>query len=78
MSWSLRIQNGDLMLDGTNLGRATGSAKLIQDLRCAILEKMGTDDLHPEYGSLLDGGRDESGDVQPGYIGRPGALRRTV
>src|SRR4051812_37950439 len=69
MSWSLQLRNGDLALGGANLGIVTGSQKLTQDLRCAILEKMGTDELHPWYGSLLDGGMDAEGVVSPGYIG---------
>jgi hypothetical protein len=56
MSWSLRLQNGDLALDGTSLGSISGAQKLVQDLRCAILERMGTDDMHPQFGSLIDGG----------------------
>lgn len=56
MSWSLQLRGGDLVLDGTRLGSVTGSNKLIQDLRCTILERMGTDDSHPWFGSLIDGG----------------------
>jgi hypothetical protein len=69
MSWSLDLQNGDLSLSGTNLGRVTGSQKLVQDLRCFILEKMGTDESHPWYGSLIDGGINETGEFELGFIG---------
>jgi hypothetical protein len=61
MSWSLHLRNGDLALGGTRLGQVTGAQKLVQDLRCALLEPRGWDDAHPTYGSLLDGGRDDNG-----------------
>jgi hypothetical protein len=61
MSWSLQIRNGDLALNGASLGQVTGTQKLVQDLRCAILEPRGHDDLHPTFGSLIDGGIDDSG-----------------
>lgn len=69
MSWSLQLRNGDLALDGARLGQVTGSQKLVQDLRCALLEPRGTDDLHPLFGSMIDGGRDESGRYVPSVIG---------
>ena len=56
MSWSLRLHNGDLVTSGTSLGQITAGSKLVQDLRCAILEPRGTDDMHREFGSVLDGG----------------------
>lgn len=69
MSWSLKLTNGDLDLRAASYGIVTGEAKLIQDLRCFILEKMGTDPLHPEFGSLIDGGRRPDGTVIDGVIG---------
>lgn len=69
MTWSLRIRNGDLMLSGTEFDQVTGSNKLVQDLRCAILERQGTDDLHPDFGSLIDGGRDSNGNLVNSIIG---------
>lgn len=58
MSWSLDVSTGDLNLTSstTGMGTVTGSSKAFQDLKCAILESMGNDPMHPEYGSLLDGG----------------------
>lgn len=58
MSWSLDVSTGDLNLTSstTGMGTVTGSAKAFQDIKCAILESMGNDPMHPEYGSLLDGG----------------------
>jgi hypothetical protein len=57
MSWSLQLRGGDLVTDGASFGTTTGAGKLVQDLRCAILERMGTDEDHPWFGSLIDGGR---------------------
>lgn len=61
MSWSLQIRNGDLVSDGAQLAQVTNQNKLVQDLRCAILERKGHDDMHPSFGSLIDGGRDDQG-----------------
>jgi hypothetical protein len=68
MSWSLQIANGDLVLNGTSLATVTDGAKLVQDLTCDLLEPMGTDDAHPTFGSLIDGGI-QNGVYQPGVIG---------
>jgi hypothetical protein len=68
MSWSLQLRNGDLVLGGTSLAQVSGAQKMVQDLRCTILERMGTDDLHPWFGSLIDGGIQE-GVQQPSLIG---------
>ena len=56
MSWSLRIHNGDLDFNGSSFAIVTGPNKLVQDLKCWILEPRGDDPMHPDYGSLLDGG----------------------
>lgn len=69
MSWSLQLRNGDLALNGTRLGQTTGAEKLVQDLRCALLERRGTDDAHPRFGSLLDGGRGDDGREVASIIG---------
>lgn len=68
MTWSLQLRNGDLALGQASFGVVTAEAKLAQDLRCFILERMGSDDLHPEYGSLLDGGL-RRGQYVEGVIG---------
>src|SRR5688572_20628707 len=57
MSWSLQLRGGDLVIDGSSFGTVTHQNKLVQDLRLAILERMGTDEDHPWFGSLIDGGR---------------------
>lgn len=70
MSWSLEIRNGDLTLSGARYGGVTGAAKLVQDFRAQLLERMGTDPQHPEYGSLINGGRTPDGREHPGAIGQ--------
>ncbi len=69
MSWSLQLRHGDLALNGTSLATARGGDKLIQDLRCALLERMGTDPMHEDYGSLIDGGRRSDGTEVQSLIG---------
>lgn len=54
MSFSLEIKNGDLGLSGTSLGTVVNAAKLQQDLVCAILTPLGFEELHPEFGSILE------------------------
>jgi hypothetical protein len=69
MSWSLEINNGDLTTPGARLGQVAHGAKLVQDLRCALLERRGNDDMHPTFGSMIDGGRDEFGNEVQSIIG---------
>lgn len=69
MSWSFQIANGDLTLGNASYGTVTGEQKLVQDLRAYILEKMGTDDMHPTYGSTINGGRLADGTEVQGSIG---------
>lgn len=69
MSWSLQIKNGDFALSGSSLGVVTNFDKLVQDLTCAIMERMGHDPLHPWYGSLIDGGVTPQGLDSPSLIG---------
>jgi hypothetical protein len=54
MSFSLALKNGDLGLSGTSLGTVVDAAKLQQDLVCAILTPLGFEELHPEFGSILE------------------------
>lgn len=68
MTWSLQLANGDLTLGRASYGSVTGSQKLVQDLRCYLLEQMGTDDAHPEFGCLLEGGV-HRGEYVEGVIG---------
>lgn len=69
MSWSLKLTHGDFDVSNASLGTVTGQAKLVQDFRCYILERMGTDDLHPEFGSLIDGGTKPDGTEAESVIG---------
>jgi hypothetical protein len=71
MSWSLQISQGDFTYGAKGLNLATGGTKLVQDLTCAVLEPMGDDNLHPNYGSVLEGGVNSSGSIYNGYIGSP-------
>lgn len=48
-----------------------GGDKLVQDLACCILEPMGTDSLHPTFGSTIGGGINADGSYNPGVIGTP-------
>lgn len=70
MSWSLQLKDGDLNPSGALGYRVvTGPQKLIQDLRGWILEPRGSDPLHPEYGSTLDGGIYPDGTAASTMIG---------
>lgn len=69
MSWSLQITHGDFRVEANHLSQVTQQAKLVQDFRCAILERMGTDNLHPDFGSLIDGGTTPEGVTSNGVIG---------
>ena len=69
MSWSLQVSNGDLSFGGTGMNTVTAADKLVQDLSCCILEPVGTDPLHPSYGSIIDGGVDYNGNQIGGIIG---------
>lgn len=52
---TLRLADGDLVI-GTNRDYApvTGAAKVMQDLRGALLEPLGNDRFHLGYGSRLE------------------------
>jgi len=54
MSFSLRLNNGDLALEGRSFATVTGSKKLVQDLKCAILTELGTYPEQPEFGSNVE------------------------
>ena len=54
MSWSLKISGGDFSSSKGSLDVVRNSPKLIQDLRGYILEELGTDIYHPNYGSTLE------------------------
>lgn len=68
MSWSLQLSGGDFAASGARLNTVTAANKLVQDLRCLVLERMGTDDMHQDFGSLIDGGILPDGTVVPSLI----------
>lgn len=70
MSKSFAVVNGDLgVSSGRSFDVVTGRAKLAQDLRLWILEKIGNDPMTPTYGSRLDGGVID-GQPVPSFIGQ--------
>lgn len=50
-SW--RISNGDLVLGPHGFAEVTGTDRVLQDLRLAVLEPFGSDRFHTKWGSLL-------------------------
>lgn len=72
MSWSFNIEGGDLDFVSKKNGASivTGRNKALQDIRAALLEPMGSDPMHPDYGSLLDGGRLPNGSIASPLIGQ--------
>ena len=71
MTYSFAIRDGDLDLrsNGPGFAPVRGAEKLMQDLRCALMEQRGTDPMHPDYGSTLDGGIGSDGTVVDTFIG---------
>jgi len=69
MTWSLRLYHGDLQKSGSQLAKVSNETKMVQDLRCQFLYQMGIDDLHPDFGSLLDGGKTPDGVIRDSLIG---------
>ena len=55
MTWSLRLENGDLVKGpGNSIDTIMGPRKVVQDLICWIKEPYGSDPLNPELGSFID------------------------
>jgi phage baseplate assembly protein W len=54
MSFSLALEDGDLVRKGASFGIVYGVEKLTQDLRLWLTESYGGDMMHPELGSMLD------------------------
>jgi phage baseplate assembly protein W len=53
MSFSFLVQNGDLQIQGNQLGIVSGLNKLEQDMQFWVAERYGIDRFHPTYGSAL-------------------------
>lgn len=51
--YTLQLRNGDFVLGSGGFQTITGASKVVQDLRCALVEPVGNDRFHPGYGSLL-------------------------
>lgn len=70
MTYSFQLQNGDLNPIGQGgVAVVTGTNKLAQDLRNWILSPVGSNPLHLDYGSSLDGGMSTDGAFVPSMIG---------
>jgi phage baseplate assembly protein W len=54
MSKSLSIASGDLSVTGRHYDTVTGKDKLMQDLRCALIEQIGDDPATPNFGSNFE------------------------
>lgn len=50
---TLKVSNGDFVLDGGNYGVVEGQDKLRQDLWFALAEPIGCDRFHSTWGSIL-------------------------
>lgn len=61
MSKSFTLLNGDLQISGGGYGVVSGKQKLLQDLRCWILEEIGTDPATPSFGSKFLADYDDGG-----------------
>lgn len=55
MSWSLKLQNGDLAIGAGQFQTISQDSKLVQDFRNFLLTELGSDPLYPWYGSTIDG-----------------------
>ena len=70
MTWSLKLNNGDIGVTGGVYDTVTGPEKQVQDLKCWILEPQGNDVMHPDYGSIMTvGGTAPDGTFLPTSIG---------
>lgn len=54
MTFSLQLQGGDLVLNGSQMGYVYGANKLLQDLTLWMTERFGCDINHPRYGCQFE------------------------
>lgn len=54
MSKSFLVVSGDLVTAGRSFETVRGTAKLLQDLKHRIIERIGTDPATPEFGSRFE------------------------
>ena len=71
MTWSLALKDGDLGIDGRghSLAVVREEAKLLQDLKSALLHRQGEEIAASNYGSRLEGAIVD-GVEESGFIGR--------
>jgi hypothetical protein len=69
MTYSLKLKNGDLVPGAKGLEVVDNASKMVQDIALELRQKMGENVLHPEYGSLIDGGVKPDGSTYPSIIG---------
>jgi hypothetical protein len=53
VSYSLKVVDGDLVQQGSELAIVSGQEKLYQDMSLWLRERYGVDRSHPNYGSRL-------------------------
>lgn len=51
---TMALRGGDLVVEAGGYRMVTGHSKIVQDLRGALLEPVGTDRFHPAFGSLAN------------------------
>ena len=54
MTFSLKVEDGDIVLVGSNMGIVYGVEKLKQDISIWLRERWQSDRFHLAYGSILD------------------------
>jgi len=54
MTYSLALQGGDLVAHGSQLAIVSGTAKLRQDTELWLLVRIGSNAMHPAFGSYLE------------------------
>lgn len=66
------MKNGDLSVDGSghSLAVVRDEAKLVQDLKTALLTPQGSESTATAYGTLLEGGVSPDGVQNVGFIGK--------
>jgi hypothetical protein len=53
MSFDLRLENGDLVIDSGDIATVSGTEKLLQDLTKIAITQAGANPLQPWYGSFI-------------------------
>lgn len=69
MTYSLKLENGDLVVGASGLEVVDNASKMVQDMTLELKQRMGENILHPDYGSLIDGGVKPDGSAVSSIIG---------